>query len=162
MKQENHLRIVQERILNLRSALFYDVSESVLRLPTTVIQTLDVDEAGQLWFVMPKPKQQVSEFARSFPVQMNYFKKNTLCTLQVIGKGYMVCDPEELSSWSLLHPHLPSIDPGSILMKVIILKAEIQDMEPEYTSVLEKTIHNFLAWCSMLGSGKITYEFQPA
>jgi hypothetical protein len=161
MKHENQIRVIQDRILDLRTALFYDVSESVLRLPPTVIHTIDADESGQLWFIMPRPKQQVSEFDTSFPAQLNYFKKNTTHSLQIIGRGYIVHDPEELCSWMMLHPELPSIGEESILVKVTILKVEVQEWIPA-TSILEKTIHTFLSWCNMVSSGKTTYEFQPS
>jgi len=160
MRQENTIRIIQDKILDLRTALFYDVSESVLHLPPTVVHTLDVDEAGQLWFVMTKPGQRVSEFDSTFPAQLNYFRKNTTHSMQVAGRGYIVRDPEELYNWMMLHPELPEIGEESILIKVTISKVEIQEWVAA-TSMLEKTIHTFLSWFNMLDSGKTVFEFQP-
>lgn len=161
MKHENHIRAIQDKVLDLRTALFYDVSESVLRLPPTVIHTVDADDAGQIWFMMPRPQQQISEFDTSFPAQLNYFKKNTTHSLQIGGKGYIVHDPEERYNWMMLHPELPPIGDDSVLVKVTISKVEVQEYI-EATSILEKTIHTFLSWCNMLHSGKTTYQFQPS
>jgi hypothetical protein len=161
MKHENYIQVLQEHILELRSALFYDMSESVLHLPATVVHTLDLDEAGQLWFIMPRPKQQISEFDTSFPVQLNYFRKNTTRSIQILGRGYIVHDPEELSNWSLLHTELPPIGEGTILVKVRITKAETQEWEGE-TSPVTKVVNRVLAWLNMNDSGKTVFQIQPS
>jgi hypothetical protein len=159
MKQENNFHVLQKRILELRSALFYDQSESVLHLPPTVVQTLDVDEVGQLWFIMPMPLQQVSEFDTSFPVQLNYFRKNAPYSLNIHGRGYIIYDPEERCNWEMLHPDLPVTSSSSILVKVKIGRAEMQEWEPEQPSPVTKVVHRVLSWLNMLDSGKTMYQF---
>lgn len=159
MKHENNLTLLQERILELRSALFYDQSESVLHLPPTVVQTLDVDEVGQLWFIMPMPPQQVSEFDTSFPVQLNYFRKNAPYALNILGRGYIVSDPEERCNWELLHPDLTAPTHSSILVKVKIVRAEMQEWEAEQASPVTKVVNRVLSWLNMLDSGKTMYQF---
>ena len=160
MKLENHMVNIRDKILELRSALFFDLSESVLRLPTMVVHTLDVDEAGQLWFVMPRPLQKVSEFDTSFPAQLNYFRKNAAYSMLIRGKGYIVHDPEELTNWIMLHPELPMVGPASMLVKVTILRIEIEEREMEPSPVV-KVFYRLLSWLNMLDTGKTTFEFQP-
>jgi hypothetical protein len=157
MRHENNFQVLRDRVLELQTALFYDLSESVLRLPPTVVQTLDVDEADQLWFVMSRPVQQVSEFDTSFPVQLNYFRKNAPYSLNLLGRGYMVHDPEERCNWSLLHPELGSIDVSSILIKVKITRAEMQEWELE-PSPMAKLVNRVLAWLNMMDAGKKMYQ----
>jgi hypothetical protein len=157
MRHENNFQLLRDRVLELQTALFYDLSESVLRLPPTVVQTLDVDEADQLWFVMPRPVQQVSEFDTSFPVQLNYFRKNAPYSLNILGRGYMVHDPEERCNWSLLHQELGMIDASSVLIKVKITRAEMQEWELE-PSPVAKLVNRVLAWLNMLDTGKRMYQ----
>ncbi len=158
MNYDNYIHTLQDHILKLRSALFYDTSESVLRLPPTVVNTLDVDEAGQIWFVMPRPTQELSEFGTSFPVRLNYFRKQSTSSVQIGGKGFLVYDPEDLCNWALLHPELPSIGKDSILVKVKILKAEVQEWAEEGPSPLAKTLNRILAWLHMLDEKKTTFS----
>lgn len=158
MKHENNFHLIRERILELGSALFYDQSESVLHLPTMVVNTLDVDEVGQIWFIMPTPPQQVSEFDRSFPVQLNYFRKNAPYSLNLNGRGYIISDPEELVNWELLHPDLPSIGKSSILVKVGVTRVEMQEWEQE-PSPVTKVVKTVLSWLNMLDSGKTMFQF---
>lgn len=158
MNYENYIQTLQDHILKLRSALFYDISESVLRLPPTVVHTLDVDEAGQIWFVMPRPTQELSEFGTSFPVQLNYFRKQSTCSVQIGGKGFIIHDPEDLYNWMLLHPELPQIGKGSVLIKVKILKAEVQEWADEDPSPLAKALNKILAWLHMLDEKRTTFS----
>jgi hypothetical protein len=158
MKHENNFHLIRERILELGSALFYDQSESVLHLPPTVVNTLDIDEVGQIWFIMPMPLQQVSEFDRSFPVQLNYFRKNAPYSLNLLGRGYIISDPEELVNWELLHPDLPSIGKSGILVKVKVVRVEMQEWEQE-ASPVSKVVKGVLSWLNMLDSGKTMYQF---
>jgi hypothetical protein len=58
-------KFLHERIINL-GARFFNLSESVLRLPTSIVRIIHVDEYGYIWFFMQKPQQQLNEFEKSF------------------------------------------------------------------------------------------------
>jgi hypothetical protein len=46
------------RIMELQQALFFNYSEAILKLPITIVNTLAVDELGQVWFAVNGPQQQ--------------------------------------------------------------------------------------------------------
>ena len=84
------LNFLQEKILEIGSAIFFNLSDSVLKLPTSLVSTLKVDEFGFVWFFIQKPKQNVQEFDNEFPVRLDFFKKGKSYFLQVMGKGWVV------------------------------------------------------------------------
>jgi hypothetical protein len=97
MLTENQLNFFREKIQELRSALFFNTSNAVLKLPPCIITTLKVDEAGQVWFFVGRPGQYLHEFDREFPAKLNFFRKGKPFFLNLTGKAYIVSDPEELN-----------------------------------------------------------------
>ena len=89
---------LQTKIQELRSALFYSMNDAVLRLPTTVVTALKVDDVGQIWFFVHRPKQQLEAFAHEFPSRLEFFRKGRSFNLKISGKALIVNDPEELNS----------------------------------------------------------------
>jgi hypothetical protein len=97
MLTENQLNFLREKIEELRSALFFNTSDAVLKLPSCVINTLQVDEAGQLWFFVNRPGQYLHEFDKEFPARLNFFRKGKQFFLNLTGKAFIISDPEELN-----------------------------------------------------------------
>ena len=122
MDANYQLSFLQKRIEEIGSAIFYNLSESVLKLPTSLVSTLKVDEYGFIWFFVEKPKQQLSEFEQEFPVKLDFYKKGLGCFLQVTGRAFVVSDPEELNAYVTL--------PGGVkeaaTEKVALVKVKIQ------------------------------------
>lgn len=93
----NDLNFLREKINELRSALFFNTGNAVLKLPTCIITTLHMDEAGQVWFFVNRPEQYLHEFDKEFPARLDFFKKGKRFFLHLTGKAYIVSDPEELN-----------------------------------------------------------------
>jgi hypothetical protein len=89
---------LQSRIMDLRQALFYNDSQSVLKFPVSVINVLFVDDVHQVWFMVHRPTQYLNEFEKEFRARLDFYKKGKDYYLQVIGKATVVCDPEELNN----------------------------------------------------------------
>ena len=45
---------LQKKIMELEQALFFNYSRSVLKLPTSLINALHVDDIGQVWFMLKR------------------------------------------------------------------------------------------------------------
>ncbi len=124
------LAFLQEKIHAIGSAIFFNLSDSVLKLPTSLISTLRVDDYGFIWFYVQKPRQNLKEFEAEFPVRLDFFKKGINCFLQISGKGWVVSDPEEIYALSLWTDSLrPSDNEGSVLVKVKMLRAEYSEVK---------------------------------
>lgn len=125
MDANQQLMFLQERIEEIGSAIFYNQSEAVLKLPTSIVSTLKVDDYGFVWFFVQKPSQRLSEFEQEFPVKLDFYRKGAGCFLQVSGKGFVVNDPEEMNAYVDLPEDQKKLAAGSVaLVKVKIHKAE--------------------------------------
>lgn len=98
MKPANSIPFLQDRIQGIGSALFYNLSGGVLKFPTTIVSIITVDELANIWFFTNRPEQQLNEFDREFPAHMQFYRKGKGYYLQIIGKAYIINDPEELNS----------------------------------------------------------------
>ncbi len=92
------LSFIRKKLQELQNALFFPISDSVLKMPVCVITVITVDEIGQIWFAVSRPAQQIHEFDREFPARMDFFKKGKEFYLKILGKAYIVTDPEEVNS----------------------------------------------------------------
>ena len=138
MDANHQLSFLQKRIEKIGSAIFYNLSESVLKLPSTIVSTVKVDEFGFVWFYIQKPKQHLSEFEQEFPVKMDFYRKGTGCYLQVCGRGFVVADPEEMNFLTMLPEDARKTGNDSLaLVKVKIEKADYHET---------RSMHNTSWW----------------
>jgi hypothetical protein len=93
-----NLQTVQEKINELQTALFYDLSNSVLKIPVSVIQVLTIDELGQIWFAMPFQSHYLQDYNRDFLSELHFFRKGKDFYLNITGKAFLVLDPEEVNN----------------------------------------------------------------
>jgi len=117
------LPFLQQKIQELKNALFFSENNSVLRMATTIVSVLKVDELGQLWFFIPRPMQALHEFDREFPVRLEFFRKGKGFFLHITGKAFIVDDPEDVNC--LLFEDLKEqVSPHMVLIKVKMSKAD--------------------------------------
>src|SRR5580700_4041600 len=123
MPHQTDLRFLCEKIQELKHAIFFSENTSLLRLATTVITLSKMDEMGQMWFFVPRPRQALQEFDREFPVRLEFFKKGRQFFLHVLGKAFIVTDPEEMNG--LVHDDIrEQAADHLVLIKVRMLKAD--------------------------------------
>jgi general stress protein 26 len=122
----SHLQpsVASKKVMELRSALFFNTSTSVLKIQNRVINALYADEIGQVWFCIPPPFTSVHEVDREFSANLDFFKKEKEFYLKITGKTFIVNDPEELNHLSGISPVIKqSIRKG----ECILLKLQIKD-----------------------------------
>lgn len=148
MATNQQLNFLQDKIREIGSAIFFNLSDSVLKLPTSIVSTLKVDDYGYVWFFVQKPKQTLQEFETEFPVRLDFFKKGISSFLQVMGKGWVVNDPEEINSYVTLPEDIKSINDGHMLLvKVKIMKAEYYETKTATrNSWWQNAVGTFSAW----------------
>jgi len=137
-----------EKIKNLGSAIFFNQSDAVLKLPTSIVRIFNVDEYGYIWFFMQKPPQQLSEFEKEFPVKLDFFRKGLDYSLQVIGNGYIVSDPEELFVVITNIDEVKQFNPDEmVLIKVKMTRADYFDnITGAKSSRLQNAISVLQSW----------------
>jgi len=150
MDTNQQLTFLQERIEEIGSALFYNLSDAVLKLPTSVVSTLKVDDYGFVWFLVQKPKQYLREFETEFPARLDFFKKGINCFLQVSGKAWVVSDPEEMNALESLPETVKELAAGEgdmVLVKVKMLRAEYHETQTRVpNSRWHNAVTNMFTW----------------
>ena len=125
MLSETQLPFLQEKISDLRSALFFSLSNAVLKMPTTIVTALKVDEVGQVWFFVNRPMQNIQEFDKEFPARLEFFKKGKYFYLKIMGKACIVNDPEEVNGLVSLNEEVKT----QAMTKLVLVKVKIQSVE---------------------------------
>ena len=136
----HQLSFLQDRIEEIGSAIFYNLSESVLKLPTSIVSTLKVDEYGFVWVFVDKPTQHLQEFDQEFTVKLDFYKKGAGYFLQVTGRGFVVTDPEEMNAYV----SLPEDVKKQANEKMALVKVKIQKADYYQT----RSLHNAKWWQS--------------
>lgn len=128
MQPNQQLCFLKDKIQEIGSAIFFNLSESVLKLPTSIVETTKVDEFGFVWFYIQKPKQHLREFDKEFPVRMEFFKKGINFFLQVEGRAWMINDPEEMNTIrTFFNEEKLKGTENMVLVKVKMIKAEYHE-----------------------------------
>ena|ERR1700733_7413831 len=132
MLQHADLRFLQEKIQDLRSALFFSQNSSLLKISTTIVTILKADDLGQVWFLVPRPSQALHEFDREFPARLEFFRKGRRFFLHITGKAYIINDPEEING--LVYDEIKEkTTDHMVLIKVKMLKADYFESLPPST-----------------------------
>lgn len=82
-----NLNEIRRKILKLRTAIMYSLSDDVLKFPNSIVTALRVDNEGQLWFVCQKPPMNISEYDHSFPARLHFYHKGVFFHIEVSGKA---------------------------------------------------------------------------
>ncbi|WP_205511680.1 pyridoxamine 5'-phosphate oxidase family protein [Longitalea arenae] len=142
MKAANSIPFLQDKIQGIGSALFYNLSGGVLKFPTTIVSIITVDELANIWFFTNRPEQQLNEFDRQFPAHMQFYRKGKGYYLQIVGKAYIINDPEELNSLIGLSEEVKAkAFKEMVLIKFKIGSAKYYTFQPKFTYK-----HNVFGW----------------
>jgi hypothetical protein len=115
--------------MELQSALFFTESLSIIKLPTHVISDVVVDEAGDIWFVIPKPAMHIDAYEKEMPAKLDFFKKGMDFFVKARGTAYLLTDtcaeglPEEMK--------VKMNDEQVIGVKVVVANSDLVDNTPK-------------------------------
>ncbi|MBD0298380.1 MAG: pyridoxamine 5'-phosphate oxidase family protein [Flavisolibacter sp.] len=161
MSANPQLQFLQRKIEEIGSAIFFNLSDSVLKLPTSIVNTLKVDDFGYVWFFVKKPQQHVKELEPEFPARLDFFKKGVSHFLQIMGKGWVVTDPEQISTFiSFTGDEIRDIPFDEyVLVKVKMLKAEYYETQSSTkTTWWQNAMNTIFTWFNNNNSyGPTTY-----
>jgi hypothetical protein len=145
---DNRQLFLREKIENLGSAIFFNQSDAVLKLPTSIVRIIHVDDYGYIWFFIQKPQQRLTEFEKEFPVKLDFFRKGLDYSLQVMGTGSIVNDPEELFIVTTNIEEVKQFNPERmVLIKVKMTRADCFDnISGHKSSWLQNTINLLQSW----------------
>ncbi|HEY9363703.1 MAG TPA: hypothetical protein VIQ00_10605 [Chitinophagaceae bacterium] len=132
MTTDTHLQFLQQKIMEIKSALFFSMNSAVLKFPTSLITAFKVDDLGCIWFFTNKPQQNIQEFDRTFPARLDFFRKGVDQQLKISGKAYIITDPEELNNLINISDDIKMKAMNElILIKVKVVNVECFDIRRE-------------------------------
>jgi len=115
--------------MELQSALFFNESKSIVKLPTHVISDVELDSEGSIWFVIPKPPMHIEAYDKEIPAKLDFFKKGTDFFVKVRGTAFLQTEISGELVSAEMHERLASAD--VILVKVQVLESELVDNSPK-------------------------------
>jgi len=147
MATNQQINFLQDKIKEIGSAIFFNESDSVLKLPTCIVTSLTVDDLGYVWFFIQKPRQDLREFDTEFPARLDFFRKGKSYFLQVIGKGRVVTNPEEMNAvMNLPEDAKQAAMNDMVLVKVKMTKAEYYETRTARASWWRSAFSAFTTW----------------
>jgi hypothetical protein len=160
MHIDKNLQFITSKILDTKFALFHCHINSLLRINSTIIQTLKVDSESNILFFIIRPPQLINQFDQEFPVGLKYYRKGSDYSLHISGKATMLTDPEELS-WNcdLTPEEVSEALCSKVLIKVKIIKVAYYDHYRQKTGILDKVkskLYSLLDWAEPNGR---SYDF---
>ena len=99
--QETQAQMLKNKMIELQSALFFNDSSSIVKLPTHVTSEIEIDEEEQIWFVIPKPVQHIDAFDKEIPAKLDFFKKGKEFFVKVSGLATIVWSEKEVACANL-------------------------------------------------------------
>jgi general stress protein 26 len=117
---------IKQQIQELGTALFLTENESLLKLPVHVINHVQVDDREQIWFLIPKPKQAITEFDESMPAKLDFFKKGINFYIKVKGIASIVDNAAKIRTLMYGSDGTPQNDDHKELVAV---KVKIQSID---------------------------------
>jgi general stress protein 26 len=92
-------KLLKRKLTELNSALFFAEGDSLFKLPNHLVTEMELNDEGEIRFVIPKPAQDLEAFDKEFAARLEFFKKGIAYRLKVQGKGTIVEDSAEIEKW---------------------------------------------------------------
>ncbi|MFI5154440.1 MAG: hypothetical protein ACHQET_13980 [Chitinophagales bacterium] len=151
MMSDLNVKFLREKVQELQTALFFNESESPLRISTLMISAEAIDDAGQIWFVVPNHGQFDQAQHGTFPAKMDFFKKGKDFYVKIKGIASVVSKKEDLFSQLS----------GEIKQRVAKKQAVLLCVKIQQADYFESTIKPAQNWIQQSGSQIFNWLLNP-
>ena len=125
MIQDLSIAFLSQKMKELENALFMSESNALVSLPTHIVNISEVDEEGNIWFIIPKPKQVIEAFSKEMPAKLDFFKKGKDFFLKISGVASIAWSVAELKCPKLASQFSGSFEKDNVVaVKVKVLSSE--------------------------------------
>ena len=128
------ISVLREKIKELGNALFMSESNALVSLPTHIVRVSEVDEEGNIWFIIPKPTQVIESFSKEMQAKLDFFKKGSSFFLKISGVASIVWTAREMKDANLSNEFVGSLKNGNVAVKVKVELSEYTEKAPKQTS----------------------------
>ncbi len=130
MIRDLSIAFLSKKIKELENALFMSESNALVSLPTHIVNISEVDEDGNIWFIIPKPTQVLESFSKEMPAKLDFFKKGKDFFLKVSGLASIAWSIDDMKCPKLAMQFSGSFEKNN----VVAVKVKV-----EYSEYVEKT-----------------------
>jgi general stress protein 26 len=134
MIQDMSVTFLRKKITELENALFMSETNALVNLPTHIVRVSEVDEEGNVWFIIPRPTQVIESFPGEMSAKLDFFKKGKEFFLKISGVASIVWNVNEMKEASLSKQFSDSIRKGDVAIKVKVEIAEYIEKTPKPSS----------------------------
>jgi len=132
MMQDLSIAFLTQKIKDLENALFMSESNALVSLPTHIVRISEVDEEGNIWFIIPKPTQVVESFSKEMPAKLDFFKKGKDFFLKISGVASIAWSIDELKCPKLAKQFSGSFEKDNVVaVKVKVESSEYMEKTPK-------------------------------
>ena len=145
MNTRMHGKLLQKRLSELNNALFFEEGNALIKLPNSCVTDMAI-EATEIFFLLPKPAQDISAFDVEFPARLDFFKKGKEFRIKIRGKATLIADPIEIASRCAASTQLQhkTID-NAIMIKVDIQYVDYAgNMNESFSNRLKQQVTGWL------------------
>jgi general stress protein 26 len=93
IERANHkkdFKQLQQKIQGMQSAIMYTLSNSLIKLPNSLITLLEIDDEDQIWFQCKAPMTYVHQYENCFPAKLHFFQQGCNYFVDVDGMTTIV------------------------------------------------------------------------
>jgi general stress protein 26 len=134
MIQDMSVTFLRKKITELENALFMTEPNALVNLPTHIVRVSEVDEEGNVWFIIPRPTQVIESFSNEMPAKLDFFKKGKEFFLKISGVASIVWTANEMKEANLSKQFSDSIRKGDVAIKVKVEITEYIEKAPKPSS----------------------------
>jgi hypothetical protein len=89
------MAFLNHRIKTLGTAIFSNDSRNILKFPTCLIKVLEADTKGNVWFIIRKPFDDISDFDQNCPAGLQFYNKKINYYITLSGIATIMADKKE-------------------------------------------------------------------
>jgi general stress protein 26 len=134
MIQDMSVTFLREKITELENALFMSETNALVNLPTHIVRVSEVDEEGNVWFIIPRPTQVIESFSSEMSAKLDFFKKGKEFFLKISGVASIVWNANEMNEANLSKQFSDSLRKGDVAIKVKVEITEYIEKAPKPSS----------------------------
>jgi general stress protein 26 len=134
MIQDMSVTFLRKKISELENALFMSETNALVNLPTHIVRVSEVDEEGNVWFIIPRPTQVIESFPSEMSAKLDFFKKGKEFFLKISGTASIVRNANEMKEANLSKQFSDSLRKGDVAIKVKVEIAEYIEKTPKPSS----------------------------
>ncbi|MEP7141527.1 MAG: pyridoxamine 5'-phosphate oxidase family protein [Ferruginibacter sp.] len=135
--QDDNLLFLENKIQEIKMAIFRAETGVVLQLTNNIISTIKTDSDGNIWFFTTFNSEYLKNVDKHFFAYLEYCQQEQYCRLRLSGKASIVVGDGETGSFTI-ETNSPGKD-NIVLIKFKILYAEyLENKQSEPISVKEK------------------------